>query len=126
MTHTANLWLYFLVVFGIILLPGLDMAFVMGSSMLGGRRSGMAAVGGIVAGGFCHLCMGVLGVAAVLQWWPPMFKVMLLAGAVYIAWMGYCLLRSDSIFHPAPGGDILADTIIFRRAMVTSLLNPKA
>jgi threonine/homoserine/homoserine lactone efflux protein len=26
----------------------------MGSSMLGGRRSGMAAVGGIIAGGFCH------------------------------------------------------------------------
>jgi len=126
MTQAANLWLYFIVVFGVIALPGLDMAFVMGSSMLGGRRSGMAAVAGIIAGGFCHLCMGALGVAVVLQYWPPLFKLMLLGGAVYIAWMGYGLLRSDSIFHPAPGAEAMSDAVIFRRALTTSLLNPKA
>ena len=126
MTQAANLWLYFIVVFGAVALPGLDMAFVMGSSMLGGRRSGMAAVGGIVVGGFCHLCMGALGVAVVLQYWPPLFKIMLLGGAAYIAWMGYTLLRSDSIFHPAPGAEALANGVIFRRALTTSLLNPKA
>jgi threonine/homoserine/homoserine lactone efflux protein len=86
----------------------------------------MAAVGGIIAGGFCHLCMGALGVAVVLQLWPPLFKLMLLAGAAYIAWMGYALLRSDSIFHPVPGAEAMADAVIFRRAMTTSLLNPKA
>ncbi len=126
MSHSATLWLYFVVVFGVIALPGLDMAFVMGSSMLGGRRAGLAAVGGIIAGGLCHLCMGALGVAVVLKLWPPLFQIMLLAGAVYIAWMGYSLLRSDSVFHPAPGTEALADSVIFRRAMVTSLLNPKA
>jgi len=126
MSQAANLWLYFIVVFGVIALPGLDMAFVMGSSLLGGRRSGMAAVAGIIAGGFCHLCMGVLGVAVVLQCWPPLYRVMLLAGSAYIAWMGYSLLHSDSIFHPAPGTEALADAAIFRRALTTSLLNPKA
>ena len=126
MSHSAHLWLYFVVVFGVVALPGLDMAFVMGSSMLGGRRAGLAAVGGIIAGGLCHLCMGALGAAVVLQLWPPLFQVMLLGGAVYIAWMGYGLLRSDSVFHPAPGTETLADTVIFRRAMVTNLLNPKA
>lgn len=126
MSQAANLWLYFIVVFGVIALPGLDMAFVMGSSMLGGRRSGMAAVAGIIAGGVCHLCMGALGVALVLQYWPPLYKLMLLGGAVYIGWMGYQLLRSDSIFHPAPGAEAMADAVIFRRALTTSLLNPKA
>lgn len=126
MSQAANLWLYFIVVFGVIALPGLDMAFVMGSSMLGGRRSGMAAVAGIIAGGVCHLCMGALGVALVLQYWPPLYKLMLLGGAVYIGWMGYQLLCSDSIFHPAPGAEAMADAVIFRRALTTSLLNPKA
>lgn len=126
MTQAANLWLYFIVVFGVIALRGLDMAFVMGSAMLGGRRSGMAAVAGIIAGGVCHLCMGALGVAMVLQYWPPLFKLMLLGGAAYIAWMGYGLLRSDSIFHPAPGAEAMSDSVIFRRALTTSLLNPKA
>jgi threonine/homoserine/homoserine lactone efflux protein len=126
MTQAANLWLYFIVVFGVIALPGLDMAFVMGSSMLGGRRAGMAAVGGIITGGFCHLCMGALGVAVVLQYWPPLFRIMLVAGAAYIAWMGVSLLRSDSIFHPTPGAEMMPDAVIFRRALTTSLLNPKA
>lgn len=126
MSHSVQLWLYFVVVFGIIILPGLDMAFVMGSAILGGRRSGMAAVGGIIAGGFCHLCMGALGVAVVLQLWPPLFKLMLLAGAAYLAWIGYALLRSDSVFHPTPEGELVAHAVIFRRAMMTSLLNPKA
>ena len=132
MSQTANLWLYFVVVFGVVALPGLDMAFVMGSSMLGGRRSGLAAVAGIVAGGVCHLAMGALGVAVVLQLWPPLFKLMLLAGAAYIAWMAWGLLRSASAFQPQPGGPgaagaaLLPRGRIFRRAMLTSLLNPKA
>src|SRR4051794_34430632 len=100
MSQGANLWLYFVVVFGIIALPGLDMAFVMASAMLGGRRSGLAAVGGIVAGGVCHLMMGALGAAVVLRLWPALFKVMLVGGAAYIAWMGIAFLRSSSVFRP--------------------------
>lgn len=126
MTQTYTLWLYFLVVFGVVLLPGLDMAFVMGSSLLGGRRSGMAAVGGIIAGGFCHLCMGALGVAVVLQWWPGLFRAMLLGGALYIAWIGWTLLGANSVLLPAPAQQRASEGVIFRRAMVTSLLNPKA
>lgn len=126
MTQSYTLWLYFLVVFGVVLLPGLDMAFVMGSSLLGGRRSGLAAVGGIIAGGICHLAMGALGVAAILQWWPGLFRAMLLGGALYIAWTGWTLLGANSILLPAPDQRRASEAIIFRRAMVTSLLNPKA
>lgn len=126
MTQSYTLWLYFLVVFGVVLLPGLDMAFVMGSSLLGGRRSGLAAVGGIIAGGICHLAMGALGVAAILQWWPGLFRAMLLGGALYIGWTGWTLLGANSILLPAPDQQRASEAIIFRRAMVTSLLNPKA
>lgn len=126
MSPSDHLWLYFIVVFGIVILPGLDMALVMASSMLGGRRSGLAAVAGIVAGGFCHLLMATLGAAVVLQLWPALFDALLLAGAAYIAWMGWTFLRSDSVFKPAAGRELLAPGVIFRRAMLTSLLNPKA
>lgn len=121
-----HLWLYFAVVFGIIILPGLDMAFVMGSALLGGKRAGMAAVGGIVAGGFCHLAMATLGIAMLLQLWPGLFNSLLLTGAAYIAWIGWSLLRSDSLLLPSTNREVLAPAVIFRRAMLTSLLNPKA
>jgi threonine/homoserine/homoserine lactone efflux protein len=121
-----HLWLYFLLVFGIVLLPGLDMAFVMANSLLGGRRAGMAAVGGIIAGGVCHLVMAALGATVVLQLWPALFQLLLYGGAAYIAWMGYTFLRSSAAFLPSPGQEVLAETVVFRRAMLTSLSNPKA
>ena len=126
MIDSAHLWLYFVVVFGIVALPGMDMAYVMGSSMLGGRRAGLAAVAGIVAGGVCHVAMGALGIAAILQVWPPLYDLMLAAGAAYIGWMGWCLLRSSMLFEAGAVSSAVAPALAFRRALVTSLINPKA
>lgn len=127
MNETAHLWLYFFVVFGIIVLPGLDMAFVVANSLVGGNRAGFAAVAGIVAGGVCHVAMGALGIAAVLALWPAMFNAMLLAGALYIGWTGWTLLRSSAALEPgAQAGTTLDRRSVFVRGMTTCLLNPKA
>lgn len=127
MHETGHLWLYFLVVFGIIVLPGLDMAFVVANSMVGGNRAGFAAVAGIVAGGVCHVVMGALGIAAVLTLWPAMFNAMLLAGALYIGWTGWTLLRSSAGSGlPSPAAATADRRSVFVRGMTTCLLNPKA
>lgn len=124
----AQLGLFFVVVFGVIALPGLDMAFVLASSMRGGSGAGFAAVGGIVAGGVAHTLMGVLGVAAILAVWPPLFNAMLLAGAVYIGWIGWTLLRARSAptLAIAPQAQLPRGRSIFLQGMLTCLLNPKA
>ena len=57
-----TLWLFALLVFGIIAVPGMDMAFVLSSALADGRRGGFAALAGIVTGGFAHVLMGALGV----------------------------------------------------------------
>lgn len=126
MTQSANLWLYFLMVFGIIVLPGMDMAFVMGSSMTGGRRAGLAAVAGIVAGGICHMAIGATGISVVFKLVPAAFTLMLLAGAGYIAWIGWSLLRADGFAAPTPVAGTRTTRQSFLRAMATCLLNPKA
>jgi len=129
MSQSANLWLYFMIVFGVIILPGLDMAFVLASALVGGRRSGLAAVAGIVAGGVCHMTMGALGLAVVLKLWPSLFNLVLLAGAAYIAWIGWSLLRSKSGFRfasPQEAAARKAPVTTFYQGMLTSLLNPKA
>lgn len=128
MTSGSELAIYFAMVFGIIVLPGMDMAFVLGNSLVGGRRTGMAAVAGIMAGGVCHLTMGVTGVALVLRVLPGVFTLMLLAGSLYVAWIGWSLLRASSssgfTFGNAPASARIGTA--FRGAMLTSLLNPKA
>jgi threonine/homoserine/homoserine lactone efflux protein len=126
MNTTSQLWLYFLVVSGVILLPGMDMAFVLGSSISGGRRSGLAAVAGIVAGGICHMIIGATGISVVLTLFPAAFNAMLLAGALYIAWIGWSMIRVNQLNAPALATRARALHQSFFRAMATCLLNPKA
>ncbi|WP_457281787.1 LysE family translocator [Polaromonas sp. P5_D5] len=126
MDHFAHLWLFFLMVLGIIILPGMDMAFVMASSLTGGRRAGLFAVAGIVAGGICHVVAGALGLGILLQLVPGMVNVMLVAGSLYIAWIGWSLMRSTSVFGALPDIEPPSPWRTFRQAALTCLLNPKA
>lgn len=126
MTATAHLWLFFVMVFGVVLLPGLDMAYVMASSLVGGRRSGLLATAGVVAGGACHVLMGALGIMAVLKLVPAAFNFVLLAGALYIAWIGWSLLRSRATLGALPATTRRSGAATFRQGMATCLLNPKA
>jgi threonine/homoserine/homoserine lactone efflux protein len=124
-THYAQLWLFFALVFGVVILPGLDMAYIMGSALSGGRRAGFAALGGVVIGGACHVVMTGLGVSLLLRTVPGAFNALLITGALYIAWIGVWLLRSDAAFSVVATGDRPLSAT-FRQGMLTCLLNPKA
>lgn len=126
MTEAPQLWLFFLLVFGVILLPGLDMAFVLASALVGGRRAGLSATAGIVAGGVCHVLMTALGVMAMLKLLPALFNAVLLAGAIYIAWIGWTLLISRAALGEIRGQPVRTQVATFRQGLFTSLLNPKA
>jgi len=127
MESQAHLWLFFLMVFGIIVLPGMDMAFVLASSLRGGRPAGLFAVAGIVAGGVCHVAASALGIGLLLQLVPGLFNAVLLGGAAYIAWIGISLLRSASAAGALPQARSAGTPwATFRQAVITSLLNPKA
>jgi threonine/homoserine/homoserine lactone efflux protein len=123
---TAHLWVFFLLVLGTVLLPGLDMAFVLGSALIGGRRAGLWAVAGLVAGGICHVTMGATGLAVVLTVFPVAFNAMLLAGAVYVARVGVGLWRSANGLGMEERPEEGSSFAFFRRAAMTNLLNPKA
>ncbi|HZX70881.1 MAG TPA: LysE family translocator [Rhodanobacter sp.] len=126
MTHYDQLWLFFALVFGIVVLPGLDMAFVLGSSLAGGRSRGLAAVAGIIAGGVGHVVMTSMGISLLLKLIPGAFNALLLAGALYIAWIGISLMRSESAFGMHPDTRTRSKVATFRQGMFTCLLNPKA
>lgn len=134
----TDLWLFAALVFGVIVLPGMDMAYVAGSAVLGGLRGGSAALAGIVAGGVVHVAVAMTGVALLLGLWPAAFNALLLAGAAYMAWVGWQVLRSAAPLRndaAASGGAASATApmalpashgAVFRRALATCLLNPKA
>jgi threonine/homoserine/homoserine lactone efflux protein len=127
--NQPDLWLFFVLVFGIIVLPGMDMAFVAGSALTSGLRGGLMAVAGIVVAGMIHTAVGASGFAALMLWWPAAFNVLLLAGAAYMVWIGVSLWRAS---RTAGASGAAANTTptrlreIFGRAVLTCLLNPKA
>ncbi len=126
MQTSTDLWLFFALVFGVVALPGMDMAFVASSALVRGLRGGLVAVTGIVVAGMLHTIVGASGVAALLVLWPAAFNAFLVAGAAYMAWVGASLLRSTGGVAPARAIPVASDATIFRRAMLTCLLNPKA
>lgn len=126
MEHTTHLWLFFVLVLGIVLLPGLDMAFVLASALGGGRRAGLSAVAGIVSGGACHVVVAATGIAVLLRVLPAAFTTLLWAGALYVAWIGLSLFRGGTVFSATPRVGQLAAWATFRRGALTNLLNPKA
>ncbi len=126
MTESAHLWLYFCVTAGVVILPGMDMAYIMGSSVKGGYSTGFAAVAGTVVGGVFHMIIGALGVSAVLILIPWAYTTMLIAGAAYIAWLGWGLVRSSSLSAPSQSQGKASVQQSFFGAIATAMLNPKA
>jgi len=130
MDASPDLWLFFALVFGVIVLPGMDMAYVATNALVGGWRGGAVAVAGIVAGGLVHVAVAATGLAVLLTVWPAAFDAVLVAGAAYMVWVGWSLLRAAR--SPAAGrgaGEAAApagSARVFGRAMLTCLLNPKA
>lgn len=126
MSYLAALWLFFVLVFGIIVLPGLDMAFVLANALGGGRRAGLFAVAGIVLGGICHFVMAALGLAVVLNAVPAAFNALLIAGSAYIAWIGWSLARSGVQLGAIETAGAVPPATVLRQGVLTCLLNPKA
>ncbi|PTT77539.1 LysE family translocator [Pelomonas sp. HMWF004] len=126
MESTQHLWLSALLVFGIIVLPGMDMAFVLASSLADGTRAGFAAVAGMVIGGFFHVLASALGISLLLQAWPALFNALLLGGGLYVAWMGWQLWRGAGAMEAVQAGVSRPLPAIFGRAVATCLMNPKA
>lgn len=120
------LWLFALLVLGIIVVPGMDMVYVLSSSLVDGRRAGAAAVAGLVVGGAVHVAMSSLGIGLLLQLLPAAFNALLVAGALYIAWMGGQLMRHPGSLAEVGEGPSRPALQTFLRAVATCLLNPKA
>ncbi len=126
MTYAQNLWLYFVLLSGIIIVPGMDMFFVIANSLTGGRAAGLAAVLGINLGGIYHTIFGAFFVGLITTLAPQLITVILLASAVYMAWVGYTLIRSSITVDAIGTAPKRSVASAFGQGFVTCVLNPKA
>jgi len=145
MLGVTDLWTYVLGTVAIVLLPGPNTLFVLSTAARQGVRAGYRAAAGVFLGDWLLMIGAVAGVASLLRAYPPIFLVIRYAGAAYLAYVGLTMavgaLRrwrvrrepaagpTDALAGPAAVPAVPAVPAVrrpFRRALLISLLNPKA
>jgi len=148
----TDFWTYVLGVVAIILLPGPNSIFVLSVGARRGVRAGYTAAAGVFLGDTVLMTLSAAGVASLLRAYPPLFLVIKYAGAAYLFWIGFGIIRgawrklrgrpasaADAAPASAASASAPASASVevhdggaadlrhpFRRAVVISLLNPKA
>ena len=104
-------------------IPGPGNLALLTSTAHAGVRGGLAATLGVIAGDQVLLWMAVAGVATILLTHPQWFAAVQWVGALYLAWLGWRLIRAKP--GDAPVLRLKPDHF-FRQALFITLLNPKA
>ncbi|GAC66377.1 LysE family translocator [Gordonia soli] len=116
-----------LVALGMVLTPGPNMIYLVSRSLSQGVTAGLVSLGGTVIGFIVYMTMANLGLAAVFVVVPWLYVALKVAGAVYLLYLAWQVLR--------PGGvavfetrDLPGDSArrLFGMGLLTNLLNPKA
>ncbi|SEL39954.1 leucine efflux protein LeuE [Streptacidiphilus jiangxiensis] len=131
----------------IVLLPGPNSLYVLSTAARAGIATGYRAACGVFLGDTVLITLTSLGAASLLRTTPVVFDAVKLIGAVYLLVIGYGMLKAARDLwrdrHAAPTAAASAETAAataeaaeaaeeqgstspFRRALLISLLNPKA
>ncbi len=119
----------------IVLLPGPNSMYVLSVAARRGIPSGYAAACGVFLGDAILMLASAAGVASVLRTHDLAFSVVKYLGAGYLAWLALGMLRGAWALWRRTADEEVADEVLdrrvsverpFRRALVVSLLNPKA
>lgn len=112
----------------IIVVPGPGQALVVARSLSGGRRAGITTSLGLNTGTLAHTLAAALGISAILATSAVAFSAVKLLGAAYLIYLGIrALTERDRGDATAALAGASRDTLgrVYRRAVVTGLLNPK-
>ena len=129
----TDIWTYVLGAIGIILLPGPNSLYVLSVATARGVKAGYQGAFGVFVGDTILLLLTALGAASLLRSNPGLFLVVKYLGAAYLSWVGLNLIwsavqkwRSKSVEVASLPEAPANMQHPFKRALVISLLNPKA
>lgn len=109
------------------LTPGQDTMYILGRSLTGGLRSGVASALGITVGTIIHTLAAAAGLAVLLATSPVAFTAVKICGAAYLAFLGARLLFSRARAAPDPQGASASGSAwsAFGQGIVSNVLNLK-
>lgn len=92
-----GLWLFFMALAVVYLLPGPDMILLLQTGARQGKGAALATAVGLGIARGCHVALAALGLAALFKAAPWTFDVVRLAGAAYLLWIGIQCLRTTML-----------------------------
>lgn len=145
MLGTQDPWLFALTVLVLNATPGVDLIFTLTRTLQFGVRAGAAAALGIAGGCVVHTLAAAFGLAALLAASSAAFNVVKWAGALYLLWLAWGMLRTATRGMGPPAHAAAAASAgaasdpqplatarhapallaIFRQGLLTNALNPK-
>ncbi|MFG2956199.1 LysE family translocator [Streptomyces sp. NPDC048291] len=109
----------------LVCVPGADWAYVIAAGVRG--RSVPRAVAGLIAGYALHTALAVAGLAVLVSRSPELLTALTVAGAGYLLWLGWGVLRRPTVPQEAEEAEgAAAGPQGFWRGAAISGLNPKA
>jgi len=109
----------------ITLIPGPTVTLIVANSLRHGTRAGLLNVAGTQLGLFLMMLTLIVGLSSVIAAMGWLFDWLRLAGAIYLIWLGWKLLRSNEMeielrnAKPPRGG-------FFAQGFLVLMSNPKA
>jgi threonine/homoserine/homoserine lactone efflux protein len=120
------LGLFALATFLLTVTPGPGVLYVVGRSVGGGRRSGLASMLGIETGEAVYIAGAALGITALLAASPVALSVLRYGGAAYLVLLGIRAWRDTGGQHEAENEAAGASNwAAYGRGLVVQILNPK-
>ncbi|MFJ2396239.1 MULTISPECIES: leucine efflux protein LeuE [unclassified Streptomyces] len=118
----------------IVLLPGPNSLYVLSVAARRGVRAGYTAAAGVWCGDTVLMTLSAAGVASLLQGNAVLFGIVKYAGAGYLTWLAFGMLRAAWTMWRTRRARIeeelsdqsAAEERPYRKALVISLFNPKA
>ena len=110
------------------LTPGQDTMFILGRSLTGGLRAGVASAFGIAVGSICHTLAAALGFSAIIATSATAFTIVKLLGAAYLIYLGVRMLVTKASAQPDEAATTARSSqpwSCFRQGILTNILNPK-
>ncbi|MCF3137181.1 LysE family translocator [Streptomyces olivochromogenes] len=112
----------------LVCVPGADWAYTIAAGLRG--RSVLTAVSGLVAGYALHTALATAGLAVLVAGSPRLLTALTVAGAGYLVWLGWGVLRRPGVPGAGAAGGTEAAVgasagRVFLRGAAISGLNPK-
>lgn len=111
----------------LVLVPGPDMAYMLGRTIAQGRKAGVLAAIGFNLGGYVHMLASVFGLSAILATSPVAFTAVKMLGACFLTWIGLqAIFGSSGSLKLGDGkGEKRQALTILWQGFLSDVLNPK-